>query len=160
MLDCDSVVGNKVESMNVCSNPFRSSDNSLCFLDFYSQPMMMKMPLQPIVAMVSFSQETKVAHFHDLVSRLIPIHPCWLWMLLFAIFLKYSHTRLCLKPFVSLHAVNRKKRKKNRSLFDICLIFRVVSVGIILTDLQSASAAEHHIHDADIADCCNDPLPP
>ena len=54
---------------------------------------------------------------------------------------------------MSLYAVDRNERKKYRCLLDIRLIFRILAICKVLPDLKSASAAEHHIHDADIADC-------
>lgn len=49
-----SVVWNEVETMDVGSDFVRSSDNSACFLYLDPQAVVVKVPLEPVVAMVAF----------------------------------------------------------------------------------------------------------
>ena len=57
------------------------------------------------------------------------------------------------------YTVNRHERKQDRCLLDVCLIFRILTVCEVLTDLESACSAEHHIDDSNVADGCDYPLP-
>ena len=54
--------------MDVGGDLFGGSDDCVRLLDLYSEAMMMKMTLKPVIAMIMINQETKVAHFHDPVS--------------------------------------------------------------------------------------------
>ena len=67
---CDSnpVVWNEVEAVDVGGDFVGSSDDCIRFPDLDAKAMMMKMTLEPIVAMIAVGQETKVADFHDPVS--------------------------------------------------------------------------------------------
>ena len=67
---CDSnpVVWNKVEAVDVGGDLFGSGEDCASFLYLDAEAMMMKMALKPIVTVVTISQETKVADFHDPVS--------------------------------------------------------------------------------------------
>ena len=66
--DGDAVVRDEVEAMDVGGDLFGGSDDCVRLLDLYSEAMMMKMTLKPVIAMIMINQETKVAHFHDSVS--------------------------------------------------------------------------------------------
>ena len=66
--------------------------------------------------------------------------------------------RLCNKEFIFFDAVKRNKRNHNRYALNVFLIFGVVAVAFILTNLKSAGTAEHNVDDADIADKSNNPL--
>ena len=66
--DADAVVRDEVEAMDVGGDLFGGSDDCVRLLDLYSEAMMMKMTLKPVIAMIMINQETKVAHFHDPVS--------------------------------------------------------------------------------------------
>ena len=67
-IDSNPVVWNEVEAMDVGSDFVRSSDNSTCFLYLDAEAMVMEMALEPVVTVITFGQETKVADFHDPVS--------------------------------------------------------------------------------------------
>ena len=62
--------------MDVSCDLIGGGHNLICLFYFNSEAMVMKMPLEPVVAMTSFRQETKVANFHNPVSRLIFIDFC------------------------------------------------------------------------------------
>ena len=67
---CDSnpVVWNEVEAVDVGGDLFGSSEDCTRFLYLDAEAMVMKMALEPVVTVISFGQETKVADFHDPVS--------------------------------------------------------------------------------------------
>ena len=71
-----------------------------------------------------------------------------------------SAIRLRLQPLVFCDAVDRNERKQDRGLLYICLIFGDGAIDLVLTELKSASTAEHHIYDACITDGRDEPLPP
>ena len=58
------------------------------------------------------------------------------------------------------HAVQRDEGQQDRHGLNILLILRIVAVVLVLADLQTAGAAEHHEDDAHIADQRHDPLTP
>ena len=67
-LDVDFVVRNEVEAVDVGGDLFGSSEDCARFLYLDAEAMVMKMALEPVVTVITFGQETKVADFHDPVS--------------------------------------------------------------------------------------------
>ena len=60
--------------MDVGGDFVRSSDDLVRLLYLDAKSVVIKMTLKPIVTMISFRQETKVANFHDPVSGFILIY--------------------------------------------------------------------------------------
>ena len=67
-LDVDFVVRNEVEAVDVGGDFVGSGDDCARFLYLDAEAMVMKMALEPVVTVITFGQETKVADFHDPVS--------------------------------------------------------------------------------------------
>ena len=63
------------------------------------------------------------------------------------------------EPCVFFHTVKGDKRHHDRNGLDVFLVFGIVTVVFVLTELQSAGTAEHNEDNTDIADCHDDPLP-
>lgn len=63
-----SVVWNEVEAVDVGGDFVGSGDDCARFLYLDAEPVVMKMALEPVVTVITFGQETKVADFHDPVS--------------------------------------------------------------------------------------------
>ena len=57
------------------------------------------------------------------------------------------------------YTVDRNQRKDYRGLLDIGLELRVLAVGLVLAEFESACPAEHHIDDTDISERGDYPLP-
>lgn len=66
--DSNPVVWNEVEAVDVGGDLFGSSEDCARFLYLDAEAMVMEMALEPIVMVVTISQETEVADFHDPVS--------------------------------------------------------------------------------------------
>ena len=64
----DPVVWNEVEAVDVGGNLFGSGEDCARFLYLDAEAMVMEMALEPVVTVITFGQETKVADFHDPVS--------------------------------------------------------------------------------------------
>ena len=64
----NSVVRNEVEAVDVGGDLFGSSEDCARFLDLDAEAMVMEMALEPVVTVVTISQKTEVADFHDPVS--------------------------------------------------------------------------------------------
>ena len=64
----NSVVWNEVEAVDVGGDLFGSGEDCARFLDLDAEAVVMKMALEPVVTVITFGQETKVADFHDPVS--------------------------------------------------------------------------------------------
>ena len=58
------------------------------------------------------------------------------------------------------YTVQGNKGQQDGYSLNVLLIFRIVAVVLVLTDLQTASAAEHNEDDSCIADQSHDPLTP
>lgn len=54
--------------MDVGGDLFGSSEDCARFLYLDAEAMVMEMALEPVVTVITFGQETKVADFHDPVS--------------------------------------------------------------------------------------------
>ena len=67
-IDSNSVVWNEVEAVDVGGDLFGSGEDCARFLDLDAEAVVMKMALEPVVTVITFGQETKVADFHDPVS--------------------------------------------------------------------------------------------
>jgi hypothetical protein len=68
VFDSDSVVGDEVEAVDVGGDLFGSGEDCASFLDLDAEPVVMKMALEPVITVITFGQETKIADFHDPVS--------------------------------------------------------------------------------------------
>ena len=68
MSNRNSVVRNEVEAVDVGGDLFGSGEDCASFLYLDAEAMVMKMALEPVVTVITFGQETKVADFHDPVS--------------------------------------------------------------------------------------------
>lgn len=67
-LDAYSVVWDEVEAMDVGGDFVGCSYDLVCLLDLDAKTMVMEMALEPVVTMITVSQETEIANFHDPVS--------------------------------------------------------------------------------------------
>jgi hypothetical protein len=66
--DGDAVVWDEVEAMDVGGDLFGSSEDCTRLLYLDAEAVVMEMALKPVVTMITVSQETEVADFHDPVS--------------------------------------------------------------------------------------------
>lgn len=71
---------------------------------------------------------------------------------------KCFSSALRLQPLVLGYAVDWNKRQDDGCALDVGLELGVVAIGLHLTQLEAACTAEHHIHDADVSECGDDPL--
>ena len=68
MSNRNSVVWNEVEAVDVGGDFVGSGEDCARFLDLDAEAMVMEMALEPVVTVITISQKTKVADFHDPVS--------------------------------------------------------------------------------------------